>query len=122
MSNAIITHAITAQPFNPHKDEDRAYLASALVAYALGLRVDDILAADQRSVASTRARYIAMYLVYVGLGLSLARAFGRDRSTVAHGCRQIESLRDEDEFDIWIEQLIVGLSSVAGLGALREIA
>jgi chromosomal replication initiation ATPase DnaA len=66
-----------------------------------------------------------MYLLYAGLGLSLARvarAFGRDRSTAAHACRQIEDLRDDEDYDIWIEQLSVGLVSVAGLGALRETA
>lgn len=113
------------QAFNPHKDEDRAYLSAALVAYALGLRTEDILAPDRRSPAVCRARHVAMYLVYAGMGLSLsrvARAFGRDRSSAAHGCRQIESLRDDDDFDIWIEQLMLGLVSVAGLGALRESA
>jgi chromosomal replication initiation ATPase DnaA len=111
--------------FNPDKDEDRAYLAAALVAYTLGLRTEQILNAERRSTAISRARHVAMYLVYAGMGLSLARvarAFGRDRSTVAHACRQIESLRDDDDYDLWIEQLTVGLVSVAGLGALRETA
>ena len=107
--------------FDPRKDEDRAYLASALTAYALGLKVDDVLAGSRGSPANARARQIAMYLVRAGLGMSLsrvARAFGRDRTTVSHACHLIEDLRDDPDFDIWIEQLSVGLTSVAILRQL----
>ncbi len=111
--------------FDPNRDEDRAYLASALVAYALGLHTEDILAVERGSPAICRARHIAMYLMHAGLGLSLgrvARAFGRDRSTIGHACRQIEAARDNDDFDVWLDQLTVGLASVVGLGQLRVTA
>ncbi len=104
--------------FDPQKDEDRAYLAAALTAYALGLRTEAILSRQRRSTAEARARQIAMYLLRTALGMSLsrvARAFDRDRSTVAYACHQIEDQRDDSDFDLWIEQLSVGLSSVVVL-------
>lgn len=104
--------------FDPRKDEDRAYLAAALTAYALGLRTEAILSSRRRSPAEARARQIAMYLLRTALGMSLsrvARAFNRDRTTVAHGCNLVEDFRDDPDFDVWIEQLSVGLSSVVVL-------
>jgi chromosomal replication initiation ATPase DnaA len=106
--------------FNPRSDQDRAYLAAALVAYALGLRVEVILSQDRGRPLNARARQIAMYLLYVGLGMSLARvalAFERDRSTVSYACRLIEEYREDADFDTWIEQLTLGLKSVARLAA-----
>ena len=105
--------------FDPRKDEDRAYLAGALTAFALGMKTEDVLGGGRGTPAVSRARHIAMYLLRAGLGMSLARvarAFTRDRSTVSYACQIIEDLRDDPDFDIWIEQLSVGLSSVAVLG------
>lgn len=48
------------------------------------------------------ARQVAMYLAHVACGLSLTevgRLFGRDRTTVAHGCLKIEVKRDDPTFD-----------------------
>ena len=104
--------------FDPRKDEDRAYLAGALTAYALGLKAEEVLGGGRGSAAESRARQVAMYLLRASLGMSLsrvARAFGRDRSTVAHACHVIEDLRDDPDFDLWVEQLSVGLCSVSVL-------
>ncbi|WP_273184903.1 helix-turn-helix domain-containing protein [Hyphomonas adhaerens] len=104
--------------FDPRKDEDRAYLAGALTAYALGLKPEEVLSGGRGSPAEARARQVAMYLLRASLGMSLsrvARAFSRDRSTVSHACHVIEDLRDDPDFDIWVEQLSVGLCSVAVL-------
>lgn len=49
-----------------------------------------------------RVRQIAMYTAHTALGVSMkevGKAFGRDRSTVAHACATIEDLRDDKEFD-----------------------
>jgi hypothetical protein len=49
-----------------------------------------------------RVRQIAMYTAHTTLRVSMrevGRAFGRDRSTVAHACRMVEELRDDKEFD-----------------------
>ncbi|KCZ46790.1 helix-turn-helix domain-containing protein [Hyphomonas pacifica] len=104
--------------FDPQKDEDRAYLAAALTAYALGLKTEGILSHQRRSPAESRGRHIAMYLLRTALGMSLsrvARAFNRDRTTVAYACNLIEDARDDSDFDLWVEQLSVGLSSVVVL-------
>jgi chromosomal replication initiation ATPase DnaA len=53
-----------------------------------------------RSIAS--ARQVAMYLAHVSCGMTLTEVgemFGRDRTTVAHGCLQVEYRRDNPAFD-----------------------
>ena len=48
------------------------------------------------------ARQVAMYLAHTAGGLSLThvgRLFGRDRTTVAHGCALVEDARDDQTFD-----------------------
>jgi chromosomal replication initiation ATPase DnaA len=65
------------------------------------------------------ARQIAMYLLHVVFGLSfdaVGRAFGRDRTTVAHACRVIEDGRD----DIWFDCRVATLESIC-LGPSREV-
>ena len=54
------------------------------------------------------ARQVAMYLAHVTFGLTLTtvgRAFGRDRTTVAHACALVEDARDDPEFDHTLELL-----------------
>lgn len=90
----------------PHAEEAR--LAAGLAAFVLSVEPSDIVAQTRGSDAAARARQVAMYLMYVTSGISLAKvalAFGRDRSTVAHACHQIEDRRDDPAFDAWIEQL-----------------
>jgi hypothetical protein len=51
-----------------------------------------------------------------GLGMSMTRVaigFGRDKSTAARACRLVEDYREDPDFDTWIDQLAVGLRSVA---------
>jgi chromosomal replication initiation ATPase DnaA len=53
-----------------------------------------------RNIAS--ARQVAMYLAHVSCGMSLTEVgamFGRDRTTVAHGCLKVEYRRDDPVFD-----------------------
>jgi len=79
---------------------------------------EDILQPGRGTPAVSFARQVAMYLSHVALGMSLARvarAFERDRSTVAHGCHIVEDRRDDPDFDQWIEQLEDGLRSVIPL-------
>jgi len=111
--------------FDPRKDEDKAYLACALVAYALGLRLEQVHAAERGSPVHARARHIAMYLAYAACGMSLARvarAFGRDRSTVSHACQIVEDYREDSDFDTWLDQLTEGLRSVALLGTGEAVS
>ena len=105
------------------KDASNAYLAASLVGYALEIKAEKILSPDRGTRELARARQVAMYLTHVGLGISLARvatAFERDRSTVAHACHRIEEMRDEREFDLWIDTLEQSLSTVAPM--LTQVA
>ncbi|MGQ3676075.1 helix-turn-helix domain-containing protein [Xanthobacter sp. TB0139] len=77
-------------------------VVSGLVAANSGLSLETLLASHRCAAPVARARQLAMYVAHVGLGISqadVARAFARDRSTVAHACRRIEDLRENDAFD-----------------------
>ena len=99
-------------------DRNSAYLAASLVGYVLELKAEDILLPERGPRDMARARQVAMYLSHVGLEMSLSRvaiAFDRDRSTVAHACHRIEEMRDEADFDAWLDRLEEGLTAVAPL-------
>lgn len=111
--------------FNPGRDEDCASLAAALTAYALGLKAEPLLSSQRGRPIEARARHIAIYLTHAARGMSLARvarAFGRDRSTVAYACHLIEDKRADRDFDDWLEQLSMGLSSVVLLSKAPAVA
>ncbi|MEO0465426.1 MAG: helix-turn-helix domain-containing protein [Pseudomonadota bacterium] len=108
------------KPKDIQHDEDCSRLATSLTGFALGLASEDILVPGRGTPAISFARQVAMYLSHVALGMSLARvarAFDRDRSTVAHACHIVEDRRDDPDFDMWIEQLEDGLRSVIPLHA-----
>jgi chromosomal replication initiation ATPase DnaA len=88
-------------------DRWRLKLALLLVAYALNLPVAR-LEGRSRDPTIVFARRAAMYLACVALNLSakrVARAFGRDPTTVTDACRHVEDMRAEPRFDRWIEAL-----------------
>ena len=67
-----------------------------------------------RSAETVLARALAMYLSHIGFGMSYGRVsqvFGRDRSTVADACRQIEERREDPRFDRWLEALERSITS-----------
>jgi chromosomal replication initiation ATPase DnaA len=100
------------------EDRLRAQLAIALAAAAVGPSMEEIAGNARRSNIAF-ARHVAMYIAYVGFGMSLARvaaAFGRDKSTIAHACRLIEERRDEPGFDRWIEALEASAASAPVAG------
>ncbi len=71
---------------------------------------------------SAHARQAAMYLAHVALGISLSavgKFFGRDHSTVAHGCRRVEDRRDDAAFDALIAELALAARIASHLD--REI-
>jgi chromosomal replication initiation ATPase DnaA len=90
------------------RDEAAAKLAAGVASYGLNVPVEEIIGGARGSSATSLARQVAMYLCHVAFELSLARvaiAFGRDRSTVAHACHQIEDRRESAAFDDWIGAL-----------------
>lgn len=89
------------------RDRERARLAMAVAAFALGVPPHDMQVRERGGTAGF-ARQVAMYLTHVVFEMSLARvavAFGRDRSTVGYACHQMEDRREEPAFDEWIEAL-----------------
>ena len=103
-------------------DRSAAVLVAGLVGYALEVKPARVLDVSRGTIDVVRARQVAMYLVYVGFGMSIARvadAFDRDRSTVSHACRVVEDRREDPAFDAWIERFT---SSLEAFAPLREVA
>lgn len=68
------------------------------VASATGVRYCDFFAPSRMRLHTASARQLAMYLCHTLLGLTMTQVgqfFGRDRTTVAHACKQVEDGRDE---------------------------
>lgn len=103
-------------------DEAAALLSAGAAGYALGATLDDIVSPARGSADAAFARQVAMYLCHVAFAWSLARvasAFGRDRSTVAHACHQIEDRRDDEVFDAWIAALEQSVRAAAPARGVR---
>jgi Bacterial dnaA protein helix-turn-helix len=117
--------AIAASSASPL--QDRALVAgrfvAALVGWATGIGEDELLASGRGPGETARARQIAMYLLHTSLSASygeVARAFGRDRTTVSHACRLIEDTRDDPRHDALLCRLETVLAVVAPLFALGQ--
>lgn len=92
-------------------------LVTACVAFDFGLEAAALEAVLRGSQRVAFARQIAMYVAHVGFGLSfeaIGRAFGRDRTTVAHACRVVEDGRDDIWFDCRVATLEIICRSAAG--------
>src|SRR5262245_37761887 len=92
------------------RDEAAARLAAGVASYGLDVPIGEIIEGGPGRGYSAVPfhRPVAMYLCHTAFELSLARvaiAFGRDRSTVAYACHQIEDRRDHPAFDGWIAAL-----------------
>jgi len=84
--------------------------------------VDEMRAPTRRAAPVAEARQIAMYLMHVVFGMSLSavgRHFGRDRTTAAHACRQIEDRRDDHDFDVLVDRLEFAIRAIEQ-GGLRQ--
>ncbi|CAN5127500.1 helix-turn-helix domain-containing protein [soil metagenome] len=99
---------------DPH---DICRAVTACVAIDFGLDVADLEVLMRGSQRVALARQIAMYLAHVGFGLgfeAIGRAFGRDRTTVAHACRIVEDARDDIWFDCRVATLELICRSASG--------
>lgn len=99
-------------------DRDRrARLAIELaMSRVFGIGADDLWHDSRGEKRIATARQIAMYLAHVSCGLSLTdvgRLFGRDRTTVAHGCLRIEIKRDDPLLDRTLDLLGWAVPSIA---------
>lgn len=100
-----------------------AELAVSVASYALGVPIQAIVDEERGSAEAAFARHLAMYLCYTGLELSLSRvavAFGRDRSTVARACHEMEDRREEGQFDLWISALEAMLQEAPPPASVKE--
>jgi chromosomal replication initiation ATPase DnaA len=96
------------------EDDARAQIVIALAAGACGTRVEHVMG-GRRDIRAAFARQVAMYLASVAFDMSLgrvARAFGRDRSTVRHACHVVEERRENPGFDQWMEALEASAAGV----------
>jgi len=83
-------------------------LTQAAAAAAFGVPPAELRAPSRRSATVAFARQSAIYLAHVTLGLDIAtvaRAFGRDRSTAVHACHLIEDRREDPQLDAVFEAL-----------------
>jgi chromosomal replication initiation ATPase DnaA len=90
------------------RDRIRAGLALQIVAMATGIPVERMTARSRLQGAACRARWLAMYLAHVTYSWPIERvglAFGMNRSTAAHACRQVEDERDHPLIDVLMERL-----------------
>ncbi len=104
----------------PLVDPSATAMLDGCVEAVFGLAPGAIFGRTRGSAQNALARQVAMYLSHVALGATLtetARRFGRDRTTVAHACRQIEDRRDDPGFDALLTALETAIA--AGLAAGR---
>lgn len=82
------------------------------VAFVFDVECDAIVRCKRGRQCVAQARQVAMYLAHVVWGLSLTDVgllFERDRTTVAHACRQIENRRDDRQFDCALDLLSMAM-------------
>lgn len=97
-------------------------LTQEMIACALDVSIAEMRAPTRRRAPVAHARQIAMYLMHVAFGFSLSavgRHFGRDRTTAAHACRQIEDRRDDQDFDLLLDRLEYAVRTMP-LSGLRQ--
>lgn len=96
----------TAQ--NSPEDFSRAQLTVAAVALEFGLPELRLRSERRGNAQICFARQVAMYLVHVIYNVNLTRTaqlFGKDRSTVSHGCAVVEDSRDDPIFETKLDRL-----------------
>jgi chromosomal replication initiation ATPase DnaA len=85
-----------------------ANIVGSVVAHSLQVPPAEMFAQTRCRASTALARQIAIYLLHTGVGLSLnqvAPLFKRDRTTVAHACRKVEELRDDQHIDTLLGHL-----------------
>lgn len=83
-------------------------LVLAIVSKDLNVSISDMKCASRGKANICVARQVAMYLLHTSMSCSyceVAKFLARDRTTVSHGCRLIEDLRDDECFDKTISHM-----------------
>jgi len=79
-----------------------------IVAQAFGVTVGQVCRRTRGRAKTAFARQVAMYLANTTCSLTftdVGKLFGRDRTTVSHGCSLVEEYRDDPQFDEIVELL-----------------
>jgi len=85
-----------------------ARMSKEIVCEGFCLTMAQLNCRDRGPVNAALARQCAMYLAHIVGQLSLneiSQAFERDRSTVSHGCNNIEDRRDSPVFDVQLDYM-----------------
>jgi hypothetical protein len=109
-----------------HRVPSDLWLAAAEAAVAAAARVEqaELRGRSRGRAAAAQARQTALYLLHTGFSLdfeTLAKAAGRDRTTVGHACRAVEDRRDRPATDLALARLEASLLRWAAVfaGGLR---
>lgn len=95
----------------------RALLAQMTVAEVTGVALMEICADKRGGSRAAFARQTAMYLCHLVFAMNcadIARAFGRDRTTIRHAVRRIEEAREHPDFDRSLQWLEATLRRAGG--------
>jgi len=114
------TAPVARLPDPPNYPAAAALPLQRAVAVAFDVTVEALQARSRGPADAAFARQCAMYLAHVALGLSYSdagRLFGRDRTTVAHACRLVETRRDDPGLD----RLLQSLEECCEPAALRPV-
>jgi chromosomal replication initiation ATPase DnaA len=87
---------------------EQVWLVQATVSHVMGVPLGDLCAVTRRRPEAAFARQAAIYLCHVVFGIGItdvARAFGRDPSTVIHAIRRVEEMRDDCESERLLHML-----------------
>lgn len=112
-SSILTTKAASRRGTVAARQAEDVQLTCALVARAYNIMFADLFSPTRGEARVAEARQVAMYLSHITFGMSLAaaaRRFGRDRTTVAYACRQVEDRRDDNRFDVMLERLELSLA------------
>jgi len=102
---------------NPRPLSDKeaaARFVAAVVVCAMRVPQDGLHAPRRGPAPTALARQIAIYLSHTRLGFDYTTAgcaFGRDRTTVAHAVRTVESRREDPAFDAVLDVLERGVDA-----------
>ncbi|HHI88464.1 MAG TPA: chromosomal replication initiator DnaA [Hellea balneolensis] len=99
-----------------------AHMVASLTAIEFGVVVDDLFGKTKGPLHLSFVRQVAMYLTHIVFEVRIAgvaRAFGRDPSTVSYACQTIEDGRDDPVLDAKLLELETALQAARQLDVLQ---
>jgi len=107
------TTRTAAKPGAARPDIDAGIIAE-VVSASLNVDLTEILSSRRCRRGVSLARQISMYLAHTVYEIPMrriARAYGRDRTTVSYACRVVEEMRDEPRFDAIVGAIEAALAA-----------